>query len=162
MAYQDYQTWRKRIYLNFTSRPYRCRANSFYIGDHLFLFASNAAIYEFSIFYNQIIRDCNEDICPSAPGPRILDHGPGWKQNWVKWAQVVLVCVMSPFLLICLLKLSKAMKSSFQGEEDICHYYHLRFQRVVGVRVISRRFSTQNQQSNNAESCRDQQRDLRS
>jgi hypothetical protein len=75
----------------------------------------------------------------------------------VKWAQVVLVCVVSPFLLICLLKLSKAMKSSFQGEEDI-----LRFQKIVGVRVISRRFSTRNQQSNNAESCLDQQEDLRS
>lgn len=57
MAYQDYQTWQKRVYLNFTSRPCRYIANSFYIGDRLFLFASNAAIYEFSIFYNHIIRD---------------------------------------------------------------------------------------------------------
>ena len=54
------------------------------------------------------------------------------------------------------------MKSAFQGEEDISYDYHLRWQKVVDVRVISRRCSTQNQQSNNAESCRDQQEDLRS
>lgn len=156
MAYPDYQTWRKRVYLNFTSRPCRYRADSFYIGGRLFLFVSNVPIYEFSIFYNQIIRDCNGDICPSAPGLRILDHGPGWRRNWAKWAQVVLVCIVPPLLLICLLKLSKAMKSSFQEEEDI-----FRFQKIVDFRVIFHRFSTQNQQRNNAGSCRDQQEDLR-
>ena len=157
MAYQDYLTRRKHVYLNFTSRPCRYRADSFCIGGRLFLFVSNVPICEFSIFCNQIIRDWNGDICPSAPGLRILDHGPGWRQNWVKWAQVVLVCVVPPLLLICLLKLSKAMKSSFQAEEDI-----FKFQKIVDFRVISHRSSTQNQQRNNAGSRHDQQEDLRS